>query len=887
MRTSGLVVALICSCASAPVTPTPRPATAPPVAPVLRTDGSVKPTRQHLELTVDPSAPTLRGTTRIEVTVTRPTEVIWLNATDLVVSAATIGGVAATVLPGNDDFLGLQSSAPIPSGPTVLELTFTATIDRQRSRGVYSEKEGDDLYAYTFFESTDARRAFPCFDEPGAKIPWSLALHVKQGHLARANTPITRETPEPNGFKRVEFAQTLPLPSYLVAFVVGPFELIDGGVAGRVKTPVHFIIPKGREAELGWAKEITPKVVAALETWFDHDYPYAKLDVAVVPRYWGTMEHPGIVAMGQPLTLIRPDQLTRERRQGYANILAHELAHYWFGDLVTTAWWNDTWLNEALGEWMDLIITDAVAPEWHLGDQKRVDASVAAMAADELLATPPIRLPVETREAINSAFDAEITYFKGSSLMRMFEASVGKERWRAFMQKWIRTHENGNATADDFLALARAELGADVAEGLSSFLTQPGVPLVEAKVVCAQAQPGLQLRQQRSLPAGVTDPSPKTWSFPVCVRAGDAATSERLCTTLKTEQTFVPLARCPTWVVLNDDATGLYRSAIDLSFATAVFTPSSPIAARAKLSVAERLMLLSDLQAAVSRDELSIDRLLGLVSLIQQDPDDRVAREALDAAFIRTDALDDAAYERYLRFLRQVTAPQAGKLGWVRAPNDSDDRQALRRRALGSAAYARDPAVTQGAIARFEPWLKDRAASGLSDDLVSVVLSTAARTGDARRFDALLEAARHARDRTERDRLIGTLGSFVDPTLSSRARDLVTGAEFDLRESVGIIYLQLNQRETRAATWVWLEANLDSLLKRMRSDEASGFLGFIASAFCDAPRRAEAEHLVAPHAKTIDGAPIAVARGLEDADQCIAQHTRTWPALKRFLASVK
>ncbi|HET7501641.1 MAG TPA: M1 family metallopeptidase, partial [Kofleriaceae bacterium] len=331
------------------------PAVAPdPAPPALRLPGDVRPTRYALELTVVPERPAAAGRIHIAAEVVRATRVVWLNATGLTIERATLGGRPARVIPGGEDFVGLAIGRELPPGALAIEVAFSAPIDRERSRGLYSERDGKDAYAYTFFEPIDARRTFPCFDEPVYKVPWQLTFHVRADHVALGNAEVVRETPEPGGMKRVELAVSRPLPSYLVAFVVGPFELVDGGKVGRVATPIRFVIPRGRAGELGYARQVTPKVVAALEDYFDMAYPYGKLDVAVVPRFWGTMEHPGLVAMGQPLTLIRPDQDTRARRQGYANILAHELSHYWFGDLVTMAWWDDTWLNEALSEWSDM-----------------------------------------------------------------------------------------------------------------------------------------------------------------------------------------------------------------------------------------------------------------------------------------------------------------------------------------------------------------------------------------------------------------------------------------------------------------------------------------------------------------------------------------------------
>jgi aminopeptidase N len=491
-----LLLAVVMACSSAerpaskPVTAPPKPAAAAPVAapdpspPAFRLPGDVKPVRYALELTIVPGEPKASGRVHITAEVVTPTRAVWLHATGLAVASAELDGVPARVVAGGEDFIAVVTERALAAGPHAVDVAFSAPIDPAKSRGIYSEREGSDAYVYTFFEPIDARRAFPCFDEPSYKVPWRLTFHVKADQVALGNAPIERETPEPNGMKKVELAETKPLPSYLVAFVVGPFELVDGGTAGRAGTPIRFVIPKGRAGELRYAREVTPKVVAALEDYFAMAYPYGKLDVAVVPRFWGTMEHPGIVAMGQPLTLIRPDQETRSRKRGYASTLSHELSHYWFGDYVTMAWWDDTWLNEALGEWSDINITEAAEPTWRVRDA-RLGISQAAMRADEALTTRAIRKPVTTRDAIEGSFDNAITYDKGSSVFRMFEAFVGRDAWRKFINGYLHAHAWGNASAEDFLHDAAGELGAPVAAALRTFLDQPGVPRVAAARRCA------------------------------------------------------------------------------------------------------------------------------------------------------------------------------------------------------------------------------------------------------------------------------------------------------------------------------------------------------------------------------------------------------------------
>ena len=887
-----LALLALAACSSAPVHTVPAPPAtgndpvAAPVVPVpdpgppgLRLPGDVKPTLYHLDLTIDPAAERAGGKIDIEAQIVKPTWVVWLNATEIDIKAATLDGKPAHVIPGGGDYVGLALDRELPVGPLRIGAEFTSKIDHEKSRGIYAEKEGADAYAYSFFESIDARRAFPCFDEPGYKVPWQLTFHVKAEHVALANAPVVKETPEPNGMKRVETAVSKPMPSYLVAFVVGPFELVDGGVAGRVKTPIRFIVPKGRAGELGYAKEVTPKVLVALEDYFGMDYPYGKLDVAVVPRFWGTMEHPGIVAMGQPLTLIRPDQATRARRERYTNILAHELSHYWFGDYVTMQWWDDTWLNEALGEWADLIITDAAEPGWTVMVE-RVARATGAMTYDETLSTKQIRQPVTTREQIDASFDGAITYMKGSTVFYMFEQYVGPTKWRDFIRGYLDAHKWGNASADDLFAAVREKLGADVEAGLRSFIEQPGVPRISADISCTGA-PKLVLHQKRSLPAGVIDPVAKLWTVPVCVRYGDAKSAHRGCTMLGQADGELALeGGCPTWTIVGAEGAAYYRSTVDPVTATQLLTPGSAIAKVAKPSTAEKLQLVHNLRAAVDRDEVGIDKALALAPLIARDADDKVARASLVASELPTNGLDDALYAKYIRYYLATYRPLAVKLGWKRQPKDSDDRQELRTHVMGGVAY-HDPALAKKATKLATAWLADRAT--LDDDMVFGVLTAATHHGDAALFDKILAAAKKPRDRNEQQRLLGALGGFTDPVLVNRALALLTSGEFDLRDAVSIGYGILYQRETRGTAIAFVEAHLDEMLKHMREDESGWLLEALSTAACDQATVDRLSALVTPRAKKIGGAEASTQRGFELSRQCIATTQRLLPALKAYL----
>ncbi len=382
------------------------------------------------------------------------------------------------------------------------------------------------------------------------------------------------------------------------------------------------------------------------------------------------------------------------------------------------------------------------------------------------------------------------------------------------------------------------------------------------------------LHQRRSLPAGVTEATARIWKVPVCVRYGDARTSQRVCKLLDKPEDTVAIASCPSWIEPNGDGVGYYRSRIDVA------TVKHEFARGAGSTPVEKMMAVMDLRASVDRGELTIDKVLEIAPLVAADPDDKVAQIAVTAAGFRADVLDEPLYQAMIRYYQRVFGPLPQRLGWTRGKDDSDDRNRLRATALAMTARW-DRKLGAQAEQLADRWVADR--SGLDNELVDLALSAAAYRGDAVRFDRYLDAARKARDRDEQRRPLSNLGGFRDATLARRALELVLDRGFDLRDTIGIAFRVIGSRDNRELGWTWFHDHVDDLLSRMRSDEAAGLLAFAAGIYCDPEHRKAVAELVKPRLTKVDGAENSVTRALETSDQCIANVARQLPALNGFL----
>jgi alanyl aminopeptidase len=351
--------------------------------------------------------------------------------------------------------VGVKPSVPLASGRTVIRIEYRGELCARDNVGAFRVREGNDWYVYTQFESIFARRAFPCFDEPGIKVPWQLTLDVPAGNTALSNTSALSETPleeggKPTGMKRVRFGETRPLPSYLIAFAVGPFDIVDAGKAGRNATPVRIVTPRGQGALARYAVQVTPRLLEMTEEYTGIAHPYEKLDSIAVPRPGGAMENPGLITYASSLILAQPRDETPRFKQAYAHVAAHEIAHLWFGDLVTHAWWDDVWLNESFATWLSVKTIERFAPGWDIRAQDAHGRDYA-MKNDALASARRIRQPIESTNDIFNAFDP-ITYAKGGAVLGMFENWIGEARFAQALRQYLSKH----ADAPAFLAYSRS-----------------------------------------------------------------------------------------------------------------------------------------------------------------------------------------------------------------------------------------------------------------------------------------------------------------------------------------------------------------------------------------------------------------------------------------------
>ncbi len=646
-----------------------------------RLPDAATPVAYRLDLTIVPEQERFSGHAEIDIVLKAPTRSLYLHGRDLKMgtASASSGGRTTVVTYTQVDPLGvarLDFAQELPAGAATLVFDYDAPFGNDAA-GLYRIKVGEDWYSWTQFQSIEARSAFPSFDEPGFKTPFTVTLTTRPGQLALSNAPESGSPVPVGALLKHRFAPTLPLPTYLLAFVVGPFISVEGvappNAIRNKPLPLRIVATRNHAGRLDYALRETPRIVELLETYFGSPFPFPKLDQIASPVMPGAMENAGADIYGDNILLLDDAASTRQK-QNFGMIVSHELSHQWFGDLVTPAWWDDIWLNESFANWMGYRIGNEWRPELHIG-VGAIDEALRAMGADSFEAGRPVQQPIELSSEIDSAFD-EITYGKGGQIVAMIASYLGDEKFRDGVRLHMRRRPYGSATSNDFFsALADAAGDPRVLVALRGFVGQQGVPLVQLRPRSGGEGDAWIATQSRYRRIGGTAAA-QQWSIPFCARRGEASSCTLLdglgAINLKGSGPLIP----------NAGGTGYYRYDLTPADWEALLTQA------ATLPAGEALAASSTLWSQFAAGQLPANLLLQAARAFAGNPDSSVALDggkSLAALNLRG-MIAGAAQPDYRKFMAAVYGRRFAALGFNPAAGahrtDTPDQQKLRQQML-------------------------------------------------------------------------------------------------------------------------------------------------------------------------------------------------------------
>lgn len=874
------------ACPEAPPPSPPRPppyveppTPLPPPSADGRLPGLAVPRSYALELELDPNKERFSGVVRIEADLPAKTSWIVMHGRALNVKSARAvmdraepraADVKPRVATGGKvaEELVLGFGAPLPAGHVTIVLEYDAPFDNELA-GLYRVKDGDSWYIFSQFEATDARRAFPCFDEPAFKTPFDLSLVVPSALKAVTNVPETMKEDVPPGRTRVRFARTKPLPTYLVALAVGDLVITDA--TRYTRPPVRLITTKkaANPALSKLALDTTGDLVDRIGTWVGIPYPYEKLDVIAVPALSaGAMENPGLITFRTEILLVDANHASTQARRDQALVVAHELAHQWFGNLVTASWWTDIWLNEGMATWMESRIVDSWKPEWGV----RLDAvreSQDVMDQDGLMSARAVRQPAVSSSDIESAFDS-ITYEKGAAILQTLEHWVGEAKFKAGVRDYLNANANTSVgTAKLFEALDKAS-GKDVTGMASPFLDQPGVPEVMAVVQCEPAgrwHVELGSRPWRPLGSSQKNDDPRFWNIPVCVTVDGAKTEQCVDMMGGVPSLVAGRGSCPAWAHPNAGLS-YYRWSVP---------PKSYVAmANAKtLDATARLSLLSNAWSSVRSGDLDARYLLDILPAFDNETTRQPAAEAIGILREMSDTIveDDAR-------------PAFKKFALARLTKRKKVEDPLLRRSVqyAMAEVAEDEATLKDADEQARKWLAD--SSSIDPDTAAIVVDLGSRRAGDERIDGLLAFIKKTTNPQDRQVALHALGGFDAPAQIEHALDRTLKLESDSDDLRVVLGSAMMRRTSRGPAEAWLMKHWDEVNAKLPGHlilSTVRALGF----GCTSKEADDISTFYAPKAQSIAGGERSVNEALEEAKLCVALRRKAAASISNALAKKK
>jgi puromycin-sensitive aminopeptidase len=814
----------------------PKDALAETAASPYRLPRTARPVRYDLTLEPDLEGAVFSGEVAIELEVLEATNTLVLNAAELQVDGASLEDGAGRRLSAElvsvdpeTERLTVEFGAVAEPGSWTLRLGFRGILnDKLRGfyRSTFTDTEGNEqVIATTQFEATDARRAFPCWDEPGHKAVFAVTLVVDDGLAAISNASEIDRSTTSAGKIAVRFADTMKMSTYLVAFIVGPLDVTDPvDVNG---TPLRIVYPKGKGHLTPFALEVGEFCLDFFADYYGIVYPGDKLDLIAVPDFaFGAMENLGCVTFREILLLVDPSEVTQAELERVTDVIAHELAHMWFGDLVTMKWWNGIWLNEAFATFMEMLATDAFRPQWNRWATFGLSRT-AAFDVDALKSTRPIEYPVESPADAEGMFDI-LTYEKGAAVVRMLEQYIGPEEFRQGIRLYLNRHQYDNTETTDLWDAIEEATEHPVRRIMDSWIFQGGFPLVDVTLIDDGGT--IRLTQQRFGYAGdlgegdedLDTFAAQRWSVPVILTIcmNGVTTVEKVL--LEGDNVDIPVVEEIDWVLVNTESEGFYRTRYAIQLRDALVTR-----AQTELSAIERYTIVDDSWAGVlASDHTSVD-FLDLVEGFVDETDLSVWQRIVGALGSLDRILDDEAREAFRARVRDIVGPAATRLGPEPSPIESDRDRQLRGvlfEALG--VLGGDDSTEQRAR---ELLVRAKAGDDVDPALVAAAVNVVAAMGGHDDFDDFVARFKAASTPQEELRYLSALADFDDAGLLERLLAMTISDEIRTQNAPYLVRRALGNRNHGGLAWKFVEREWETLNARFPSNSIPRMLEGIRS----------------------------------------------------------
>ncbi len=785
---------------------------------------TIVPRRYEIHIEPDLDAGVFDGTVRIDAEVEEPTRVVVLNAVDLDITYASIegpGGSAMTSITYDSDLerAAIEFREELPVDEVRLNLEFNGALSDKLSgfyRSTYTSAAGtSESIGVTQFEATDARRAFPCFDEPDFKAVFSLELVIPQDMFAVANGRIAESTPLDDGRRLVRFEDTMVMSTYIVAWVIGHLEQSKTRRSGH--TDISVICPVGHLHLTGFALDAAESTLSFHERYYGIPFDGDKLDMVAVPDFaFGAMENHGCVTYREALLLLDEASVTQSEKSRVADVIAHELAHMWFGNYVTMRWWNGIWLNEAFATFMELHAVDDFAPAWERWKQFTLERSMA-FTVDGLVATRPIEYKVESPSEADGMFDV-LTYQKGASVLRMLEQHIGAETFRDGIRRYLADHAHSNTETSDLWAALEDVSGAGVGDMMDTWIYQGGYPIIHVSAPCDRRS--VTLGQSRFLYRGEDDG--RRWIVPISLAIHSKSGVGMRHIRLNTDSVTIEFDEPFDWLNANAGGHGFYRVDYESDLVELI------IESKSRLDAVERFGLVDDLWANVLSGGATAEEFWRLCLAFRDETRIEVWRGIIGGLSSLSRIFADDELELYREGVREVVRPTYERLGWEPIEGETDLDRDLRGLILDTmGSLGADVDVRKRADVIHTRYLEGD--SGLDADVVAASIAILAAAGDEADHVAFGRLYRTADTPQERLRYLFALVGFDDPLLFADTLALTTSDEVRIQDAPFLLSRAMTSRERGADAWHFIATRWDDLVERFEPSSIVRMLAGIRS----------------------------------------------------------